>query len=123
MKRYAIIVLVIVLAILMFCVGMILNSLIAVSTLESLAKTEGVLVYYVSTATMEKAQTEYNIDECPSGLYFSGTQQIWIDEWRYLDYWVLAHEIGHHFAIKEYGDHSEYAANVYGSKILKGGIE
>ncbi len=119
MKKYVVI-LVVLLAALMFCLGMIINALMSVSTLEDLAKAEQVQVVYVSAETMQKAQALYDFDACPTGLHFSDRQQVWVREDHHYDYWVLAHELGHHFAIKLHGDHSEYAADVYGMKILRG---
>ncbi len=118
MKKY-VIVLVALIAVLMFCIGYIVNSLISVSTLERMAEEEGVSVTYASTETMQQKQVEYSFDDTPAGLYYSKTTRIFIDSDMYLDYWVLAHELGHHYSIKLWGDHSERAADLFGAQILR----
>lgn len=104
---------------LMFCLGAICNSFVSVATLENLAKNEGVKVYYVSTDMMIDAEEKYNFDGTPAGLYYSNTKTIYIDSNGYFDCAILAHELGHHYAVEQWNDHSEPIANIYGASILR----
>jgi len=91
----------------------------SINKLEQLAKEEEVALYYVTPETMCEMQATYNFAARPAGLYFSDSKMIYIASDCYFDYWVLAHELGHHFSIKAWGDHSEKMANLYGARILR----
>ena len=118
MKAFKIILAFMVLA-LVFCLGAIYNSLVSVAALENLAKDDGVEVHYVSTDTMKDAEEKYNFDGTPAGLYYSNTKTIYVDSNGYFDYAILAHELGHHYSVKQWNDHSEPIANIYGASILR----
>lgn len=118
MKTFKIVLAVLVVS-LAFCLGMIYNSFNSIAQLEKLASDDGVKVHYVDTDTMRDAQEKYNFNGTPLGLYYSDSQTIYVDANGYFDYAILAHELGHHFAIKQWNDHSEPIANIYGASILR----
>ena len=118
MRKYAVVLFALI-AVFMFCIGYIVNSLISVKTLERMAEEEGVSVTYASTETMQEKQIEYSFDDTPAGLYYSRSLSIFVESEMYLDYWVLAHELGHHYSIKLWGDRSERSADLYGAKIIR----
>lgn len=119
MKVLKVILVMVVLAF-VFCAGMITKSAVTVNKLEALAVEGGVEYSYVTTDAMIEAKAKYNLDCVPAGLYVIKDKSILIDQRYYFEPLVLAHELGHHFAIIEWGDQSEAAANVYGAYLFRG---
>lgn len=119
MKALKIIFVVVVLAF-VFCVGMITKNIMTINKLERMAIDEGVVYEYVTTEAMQEAQIKYNLDCVPVGLYVINSKTILVDESYYFEPHVFAHEMGHRFAIAEWSDKSEAAANVYGAYLLRG---
>ena len=91
-------------------------ALAEVSALESIAASEGVPVYYVGA----DAITEYT-GKCANGFYDIDNNFIAVDSAMKLDAKILAHELGHYYAIRLYGDKSEDAADRIGAWLLRKG--
>ena len=87
-----------------------------ISELESIAASEGVPMYYVSAGAIEQY-----VGECANGFYDIEGNFIAVDCAQKLDARILAHELGHYYAIKYFGDKSEEVAEQIGRGLLRFG--
>ena len=81
-----------------------------VDELESIAKNENVPVHYVNAETIMNHPALQSMQCNAIGLYDVKRKSIMVDERHRLNPRVLAHELGHYFAIKFWNDNSEEAA-------------
>jgi hypothetical protein len=83
---------------------------------EQIAYDENVNVYYVPYSFMEDVSKTYNWEFVAGGLHWGDSIYVCID---YADYFgILAHELGHHFAITYENDHSEQRACEIGRDLI-----
>ncbi len=85
-----------------------------VTELEGIAASEGIPVYYVSADAIESY-----VGQCANGFYDIDFNFIAVDGAQKLNARILAHELGHYFAIKYYGDKSEEVAERIGCELLR----
>ena len=90
-----------------------------VDEMENIAKAEGVPVHYVDANTIT-AHPGISVKHV-LGLYDPKRNFIMIDERQKLDAYILAHELGHYFAIKHWNDCSEETADDIAVNLLKHG--
>ncbi len=91
------------------------------AAMEKIAQSEGVPVQYVSSEEMKRMQSEYGLNYKVAGLYvYEGSEErIFIDENYRNRYFVLAHELGHHFAVQFEHDKSQERADEIARELIR----
>jgi hypothetical protein len=98
--------------------GTIIINTIDINDIEQLAEQENVYIFYIEHSEMYKYQEIFQIPFEVAGVYFANG--IYIDL-KYNTIETLAHELGHHYAIKFEDNYSEERANELRNDLMKYG--
>lgn len=93
-----------------------------IGALERIARAEGVPVFYVSYDRLQEiVKDSIEPGQSVAGCYLPGRKAIYVAIEYRNDYTILAHELGHHYGVILYGDHSEETANRIGKELIEEG--
>ncbi len=99
------------------CFFMFVSCPIGTADILKLAEKEGVPVYVVSNEDLEPIAKQHG-HETAFGVYFEASKEIYIDQDAIDLLYILAHEMGHHYAISYEGDHSEERADEIAYELI-----
>ncbi len=102
------------------CFFILISCPIGTADILRLADKEGVSVYTVTDEDIKPIAKQHDL-ETAHGVYFEFTKQIYVSRDAIDQLYILAHEMGHHYAITYEGNHTEKRADEIAYELIFSG--